>query len=223
MILWSDLILVLLSDVIRVIMMPSSYSTDNRRSNQKINEAAQLVYKRVDLLLKGNITMDNNEFASVGLLYRLIEHLFVFSAEARGASQRCWPSRLTLRSHLLFSCSPAEGSSRRAVPSGEPRASVPNKASPVERCTPPCPATPPRPHLGVHLYIHKTLSNIRIQHSLKPTKTTERPEGRSYRSRHPVFLFIQLLIHLFPIFYSLTWGERRKRRFLMTMHRSLSL
>lgn len=116
------------------------------------NEAAQLVYKRGALLLKGNIMMDNNELASVGLLYRLIEHLFVFSVEARGASQRCWPSRLTLRSHLLFSCSPAEGSSRRAVPSGEPRASVPNKASPAERCTPPCPANPLSPSRSAPLH-----------------------------------------------------------------------
>lgn len=169
---------------------------------------AQLVYKRGDLLLKGNITMDINELASVCLLYRLIEHLFVFSVEVLGASQRCWPSRLTLRSNLLFSYSPAEGSSRRAVPSGEPRALMLNKRPPI---------------LLAHLYIHKTLSKIRIQHALKPTKTSERSEGRSYRSRHPLFLFIQLVIHLLPIFYSLTWGERRKRRFLMTMHRSLSL
>lgn len=144
---WVLSILVLLWDVIRVIMMHcflmhASEGFLHYNSQRSKNETAQLVYKRGHLLLKGNITMDKNELASVGLLYRLIEHLFVFSVEARGASQRCWPSRLTLRSHLLFSCSPAEGSSRRAVPSGEPRASVPNKAS---LCTPPCPANPPPP------------------------------------------------------------------------------
>lgn len=72
---------------IRGLLTPLITNARTRRYSQRLkNEAAELVYKRGDVILKGNITMDNNELASVGLLYRLIEHLFVFSMEARGAS-----------------------------------------------------------------------------------------------------------------------------------------
>lgn len=67
-------------------------------------------------------------------LSSLSQHLFV-STSSVWASQCSWPSCLTLPFHLLFSCCPAEGSSRRAVPSGEPRAWTPNEASQVEFCT----------------------------------------------------------------------------------------
>lgn len=108
------------------------------------------------------------------------------AAAGRCGAPRCtWPSRLTLRSHLLFSCCPAEGSSRRPVPSGKPQASTPDKASRVKS--------------GSQLLpLHTEADTKRYGHPL--TSACRTPCAcirRAGRTPHVTFLFsfIRLVIH----------------------------
>lgn len=128
-----------------------------------------------------------------------VSHLFLsFLSRLASVCLRCGvagpPSAPGLPdSHLLFSCCPAEGSSRRAVPSGEPRASAPNKASRVVGlCTPPLALA----------HNHTEVHSNRPSYACGAHTFAGYPEGRSYWSRHPLFLFIRVVIHLSLLFYS---------------------
>lgn len=121
------------------------------------------------------------------------------SALRCGASQHEWPSRLTLPSHLLFSCSPAKGSSRRAVPSGKAPGFNAQQGPLLWHASAP-------PH---HYHIH-----ISMQHAARRCNTHPRARAGSGLSGEAavtasLFLFIRVVIHLLLIFHTL-WGEMRK-------------
>lgn len=120
------------------------------------------------------------------------------SAARHGASQRSWPSRLTLPSHLLFSCCPAKGSSRRAVPSGEPWASTP-KASRVELRAPPL---PPDTHAYTHSHteVDKTHLNKHAAHTDRQDMCTQnRVSGEPFITVTSPFVFIHTTSYSFIV------------------------
>lgn len=73
--------------------------------------------------------------------------------------------------HLLFSRCPAKGSSRRAVPSGEPQALMPNKPSRVELCYPTPAPLDTLPHTFI-LRCIKTLSHKHAAHKIRQNRVS---------------------------------------------------
>ena len=131
-----------------------------------------------------------------------------------GASQCSWPSRLTLPFHLLFSCCPAKGSSRRAVPSGEPRASTPDKASRVELCSPPLPLDT-HTHTDTNIFTSKYINPIHISmlHTREPKiYTHSRVSGGPFILVTSPFVFIHTTSYSFIVALLFIFSQEVRRR-----------
>lgn len=108
------------------------------------------------------------------------------SALRRGASQRKWPSRPTPPSHLLFSCCPTKGSSRRAVPSGE-APGLNAQQGPLWWCS----SAPQHAHPHHHIHAH-----IRMQHAVssRDAHAARPPANTTFAFIHTTHTFLEFLM-----------------------------